>query len=73
MPLLKVFWREREREREREWTVSRTIKIERARERGRKTRKGESNDSPGIPDRREASDTPGVPPVGGCEAGAEKA
>ena len=50
-----------------EWTISRkNDKTERARGLGRKKnnggdRKGESNDSPEIPDRRTTSDIPGPP------------
>ena len=55
-----------ERKKSGEWTISRkNDKTERARGLGRKNkrgdRKGESNDSPEIPDRRKTSDIPGLP------------
>ena len=42
---------------------------EKKKKKKRGDRKGESDDSPEIPDRRETSDTPGLP--SGCERGGE--
>ena len=63
---LRVFWREKSQE---NGPLAKTNgKTERARGLGRKNkrgdRKGESNDSPEIPDRRGTSDIPGLP--SGC-------